>query len=100
MQVVDWFVQFSDQVVACPLCATTDAVVDDVPQFIDGCGRPCDHTATLSCEQWRCLSFSSSQELVDIFVRNRDGQFQRMVAVKGLSAVFPLFSRSSRLSRS
>ena len=23
------------QVVACPLCATTDAVVDDVGQFID-----------------------------------------------------------------
>ena len=34
------------QVVACPLCATTDALVDDVAQFIDGCGRPCDHAAT------------------------------------------------------
>ena len=95
------------QVVACPLCATTDAVVDDVAQFIyvvdvlviiqrlflsfsswirwltcplcsstgvslpeqktvevpqlqcrcllaqfiDGCGRPCDHAATLSVQQ-------------------------------------------------
>ena len=28
-------------VVACPLCATTGAVVvDDLAQFIDGCGRP------------------------------------------------------------
>ena len=33
---------FAVQVVACPLCATTDAVVDDVAQFIDSFGRPCD----------------------------------------------------------
>ena len=30
----------------CPLGATTDAVVDVLAQFIDGCGRPCDHAAT------------------------------------------------------
>ena len=29
----------SRPVVACPLCATTDAVVDVLTQFIDGCGR-------------------------------------------------------------
>ena len=34
-------------VVACPLCATTGAVVVDVlAQFIDDCGRPCDHPVT------------------------------------------------------
>ena len=34
------------QVVACPLRATTDALVDDVAQFIDGFRRPCDHAET------------------------------------------------------
>ena len=33
-------------VVACPLCATTDALVDDVAQFIDSFGCPCDHAET------------------------------------------------------
>ena len=28
------------QVVACPLCATTDALVDDVAQFIDSLDVP------------------------------------------------------------
>ena len=37
-------------------------------QFIDCCERPCDHAARV------CLHrFSSSPELVDIPVRNRDG---------------------------
>ena len=35
-------------VVACPLCAATDAVVDVLTQFIDGCGRRCDAAATCS----------------------------------------------------
>ena len=33
-------------VVACPLCATRDALVDDVAQFIDSFGCPCDHAET------------------------------------------------------
>ena len=37
-----------DKVVACPLCATTDALVDDVAQFIDSFGRPCDHAETVA----------------------------------------------------
>ena len=35
-------------VVACPLCATTDAVVDVLAQFIDVGGRRCAHAATSS----------------------------------------------------
>ena len=31
-----------------PLCATTDAVVDVLTQFIDGCGRRCGAAATNS----------------------------------------------------
>ena len=42
----------------------------------------------LSREQWKCHRFSSSPELVDIFVRNRDGHFSALVAVKGVFAVF------------
>ena len=38
----------SGPVVACPLCATTDAVVDNVAQFIDGGGRRCGAAATSS----------------------------------------------------
>ena len=39
-----------DTVVACPLCAITDAgwwSMSLLAQFIDGYGRPCDHAVTL-----------------------------------------------------
>ena len=36
------------QVVACPLCSTTDALVGDVAQFIYSYGRPCDHAETVA----------------------------------------------------
>ena len=49
LQYIDMVVNVgSAGVVACPLCATTDAVVDDVAQFIDGGGRRCGSAATRS----------------------------------------------------
>ena len=54
----------------------------------------------LSREQWKCHTFRSSPELVDIFVRNRDRHFSAMMAVKGFFlAVFPQFSLSSGFPR-
>ena len=32
------------------VCNDRCRMVDDMAQFIDGCGRPCDHAATLSCD--------------------------------------------------
>ena len=47
-----------DQVLDVPV-----AQVVLVPQLrVDGCERPCDHAATLSLQQWRCLRFSSPPE--------------------------------------
>ena len=63
---------FAVQVVACPLCASTDAVVDDVAQFIDCCGRPCDHTATLSCDNGSATYSVHRRKLVDIPACNSD----------------------------
>ena len=68
------------------LCAVLDAVEQIVASChrsrkscwcrrcgSSGYGRRCDMQRQLSREQWKCLRFSSSPELVDIFVRNRDG---------------------------
>ena len=45
------------QVVACPLCATTDALVDDVAQFIDSFGRPCDDAETVATVEFPRIQF-------------------------------------------
>ena len=86
-----------------PLCATTDARMVQSAENCEGfrsCSAPIRWSMSLlcrssccrrcrsavmdvavimqrqfSCEQWKCFKFSSSPELVDIFVRNRDGTF-------------------------
>ena len=53
-----------------------------------------------SLEQWKCLRFSSSPDLVDIPVRNRDGHVSACGGGEGAFRVFPHFSCPSGLSRS
>ena len=49
------------QVVACPLCATTDALVGDVAQFIDSYGRPCDHAETVATVEVLHIQFIATE---------------------------------------
>ena len=53
-------------------------------QFMDGCGRPCDHTETVCLATWRCLRFNSSRRLRTFQLCNRDGySVMHWVAVNG-----------------
>ena len=50
------------------------SLISSSPLYLRCYGRRRDQCSDkLSCEQWKCLRFSSSPELVDIFVRNKDG---------------------------
>ena len=75
-------------------------MVDDIAQFIESYGRPCDHAETLGCDsvevpQIQFIAGSSSQQM-----GTRLSAVAVMAAMNGgFSAFVGHFSRSSGLSR-
>ena len=78
---------------------------NSMAQFVDGCGRPCDHAATFvsSTVEVPQIQFTARVRGHSCCTTVAGAQLPAevdMAAVKVFSAVSPLFSRSSGLSRS
>ena len=85
------------------VCNDRCRLVDDVAQFIDGCGRPCDHAATVATVAVPQIQFIARVRGQSSCATEKGTRLSAVVVVpviSGFSAFLGHFSRSSRLSRS